>query len=150
MKHSILIIEDSEISRALFGKLFGADYVVTFATNGREGLDLLNEKFFSLIIVNLFMPTMDGFTFLKELAKTPLSYIPTIVVSSSNSLDDQRECFKLGAADFIQVPYDPVILIHKVENLINGQKNSKNFVISDLHVFEYLNDSVFVTDAETH
>ena len=68
----ILIVEDNEINRMLLGEILSADYQVGEAENGLEALSFLKERgdVISLILLDITMPVMDGYTFLSIVKKT--------------------------------------------------------------------------------
>ena len=84
----ILIVEDNEINRMLLGEILSADYQVVEAENGLEALSVLKERgdVISLILLDITMPVMDGYTFLSIVKKDPVfSSIPVIVTTQSDS-----------------------------------------------------------------
>ena len=87
----ILIVEDNEINRAILCEILSDEYRVLEAENGQVALDLLREckDDIALILLDVMMPVMDGFTFLDHLKEdAQLSLIPVIVMTQSNSEED--------------------------------------------------------------
>jgi CheY-like chemotaxis protein len=73
--------------------------IVTEASEGSEGLNMVNSQDFDLIITDIEMPRMDGFTFFKQLKSHPTkSSIPVIILSSKEKEEDIEFGFKVGAA----------------------------------------------------
>ena len=87
-ERKILVVEDNEINRAALCVILSSQYTVLEAENGAQALSLL-EKYregISLILLDIVMPVMDGYTFLKHLkADHRLNSIPVIVTTSNNS-----------------------------------------------------------------
>lgn len=97
---SILIVEDEKpLAHALALKLQHEGFTVTNATNGRECLDLLESKHFDVVLLDLMMPTMDGFQVLGEMKKK--GDMPTVfVLSNLSQHEDEERVLELGAKKF--------------------------------------------------
>lgn len=92
------------------------------AENGQEALDVLeaNKGNIALILLDVMMPVMDGYTFLDIVKKdSVLSLIPVIVTTQSDSEADEIAALKHGANDFVTKPYRPQIIKHRAASLIN-------------------------------
>lgn len=120
LKRKILIVDDELINREILANILEGYYDVSFAGNGREALDtLLSSKVpFSLVLLDLLMPEMDGFEFLDNISRDEkLSGIPVIVMTSEKPAE--VESIKHGAADFITKPYDmPEVIIARCRRII--------------------------------
>ena len=117
----ILIIEDNEINRAILCEILSDEYRVLEAENGQVALDLLREckDDIALILLDVMMPVMDGFTFLDHLKEdAQLSLIPVIVMTQSNSEEDEVAALAHGATDFVPKPYRPQVILHRVASII--------------------------------
>ena len=92
MKHQVLIVEDNETNREPLKEMLSDVYLVLEAENGREALDILhsdNENI-ALILLDVMMPVMDGYTFLDAIKKdSVLSLIPVIVTTQNDSEADE-------------------------------------------------------------
>ncbi|MFQ7551966.1 MAG: response regulator [Blautia marasmi] len=101
------MVEDNEINRAALCVILSSQYTVLEAENGAQALSLL-EKYregISLILLDIVMPVMDGYTFLKYLkADHRLNSIPVIVTTSSSGEADEVSALSHGAIDFISKP----------------------------------------------
>lgn len=120
-KRTILVIEDNEVNRQFLVKILEEKYNILAASNGRDGLDILkkNGQRISAVFLDIQMPVMNGFEFLEYVGQDSVyCKIPVIVTTVLDSLDDEKRCLELGAADFISKPYDPVIVQLRVENAI--------------------------------
>lgn len=121
MKHQILIIEDNEINREMLKAILSDDYKILEAENGLEALDILetNKENISLILLDVIMPVMDGYSFLDIVKKdSVLSLIPIIVATQSDSEESEINALKHGATDFVSKPYRPQIIRHRVASII--------------------------------
>ena len=99
----ILIVDDSPTIRYSLKKdLEQMGAIVTEATNGREGLSIAESLDFDLIITDVEMPRMDGFTFCAEIKKHPAKHsIPVVILSSREKEEDIEYAFKVGASNYI-------------------------------------------------
>ncbi|SEF85943.1 diguanylate cyclase (GGDEF) domain-containing protein [Eubacterium ruminantium] len=125
LKRHILIVDDELINREILGNLLSEDYEVHYAENGIQALQVLRESecIFSLILLDLLMPVMDGFQLIEKLkADEKLRTIPVIVMTSE--ADAEVKSIKLGAADFITKPYDmPEVILARCERTIELQED---------------------------
>ena len=128
-KKKILIVDDELINRELLGNIFGSVYDVVFAGDGDEALDILkaDSYAYSLVLLDLIMPRMDGFTVIRLCKEDEgLKRIPIIVMTSEKSAE--IESIKLGAVDFITKPYDmPEVIRARVERIIEFAED-KNII----------------------
>ncbi|MEG1028243.1 MAG: response regulator, partial [Oscillospiraceae bacterium] len=108
-KQTILIVDDNDINRNILANLLQEEYEIIQAENGNNALDKVSNKI-SAILLNLAMPTMDSYDFLKAFKKTPYYGIPAIVITEDNTKENEKNAFNLGAWDFIPKPYDVEIL----------------------------------------
>ena len=119
-KH-ILVVEDNELNRAMLCAILAEQYSVLEAGNGQEALNILGQSrdSVSLILLDVMMPVMDGYTFLDRLRENPeLSLIPVIVMTQGSSEEDEVAALAHGATDFVPKPYRPQVILHRVASLI--------------------------------
>ena len=122
MQRIILTVEDNEINRAILREILTPEYDVLEAENGKEALDILavNADKVSLILLDVMMPVMDGYTFLDHLKNDQrLSLIPVIVMTQSDAETDEIAALSHGATDFVPKPYRPEVILHRVKSIIN-------------------------------
>ncbi|MCD2493392.1 EAL domain-containing protein [Lacrimispora sp. NSJ-141] len=121
-KKEILVVEDNEINRMMLCELLSSEYDVLDAENGQEALAVLekHKDDVALILLDIIMPVMDGYTFLSIAKADPsLSSIPVIVTTQSDSEADEVSALSHGAADFVAKPYKPQIILHRVASIIH-------------------------------
>ena len=127
IKKDILIVEDNEINREILAEILSEDYRVLEAENGQVALEVLKEhkKRISLILLDVQMPVMDGYTFLNRVKEDEeLSLIPVIVMTQGTSEEDELAALAHGATDFLPKPYRPQIILHRVAGLIKLRENA--------------------------
>ena len=117
----ILVVEDNELNRGMLCEILAEEYGVLEVSNGQEALDILNQSrdSISLILLDVMMPVMDGYTFLNRLREDPeLSLIPVIVMTQGSSEEDEVAALANGATDFVPKPYRPQVILHRIASLI--------------------------------
>ena len=118
-KKLMLIVDDSKTNRAILHSIFEKDYELTEASDGLEASTLLKQKNFSVIILDLNMPNMDGFQLLDMLNADPkLKNIPVIINTQFGQEENELKALSKGASDFISKPYNIEIVRHRVNNVI--------------------------------
>lgn len=125
---SVLVVEDNvEIQDYVKDLLENSNYSVIQAFNGLEGLQKVTKHLPDLIITDIMMPEMDGTELIKKVKTNSItSYIPIIVLTAKTAIEDKRENFQLGADDYITKPFDDVILLSRIKNLLKNRKFLKN------------------------
>ena len=124
-KKKILIIEDEKpMARALELKLARAGFEATSASNGEDGLAILEKETFALILLDLIMPKMDGYQVCAHLKDDPQTRdIPVIMISAAGEKDIEKRCHSCGADDLILKPYESKELVVKIKALTRGGSN---------------------------
>ena len=126
LRRSILIVDDDYIAREILGAMLKDQYEVSYAENGVIALDIIkrDKLKLSLVILDLHMPKMDGYSLLKLLrSDNELRRIPVIVLTSEKGAE--VESLKIGAADFITKPFDmPQVICARVGHSIELAEDS--------------------------
>ena len=117
-KIKILVVDDEErMQKLLSDFLKMKDYEVLLAGNGEEAIDLFfKEKSIALIILDVMMPKMDGWTALKTIREH--SKVPVIMLTARSEENDELKGFDYGADEYISKPFSPKILVARVEALL--------------------------------
>ena len=117
-KIKILVVDDEErMQKLLSDFLKMKDYEVLLAGNGEEAIDLFfKEKSIALIILDVMMPRMDGWTALKTIREH--SKVPVIMLTARSEENDELKGFDYGADEYIAKPFSPKILVARVEALL--------------------------------
>jgi len=117
----ILVIDDAATVRAYHKNiLVSADYNVDEAVNGIEAIEKIMQKQFALYIVDINMPKLDGYGFLKELRSMDVEQAPAIMVSTESSEMDRQKAFEYGANYYLIKPVKPEELLTVVKLLAGG------------------------------
>lgn len=100
---TVLVVEDEEIiSKALQTKLEKNNFIIKVARDGETGLTLAASSKPDVILVDLLMPKVSGFEFLRRLKEnTDLKNIPTIVLTNLDDTSYQKKAMDLGAAEYL-------------------------------------------------
>ena len=126
-KKKVLVIEDdSELCELIQLRLKQSGYDVVASLRGDEGVRKAREEHPDLIVLDVFLPHMDGFTALKEIryggkvkGKEPLKDVPIIVVTGRAPM--MEEMYRMeGATDFMTKPIDIKALVERINKLINA------------------------------
>lgn len=118
----ILIADDEMNMRKLIKDFLTREgYTIYEAVDGREALNYFNEiNDLSLIILDVMMPYVDGFSVLKEIRKT--SNIPVMMLTAKTSEDDELNGFSNGADEYVQKPFSPKLLMARVNAMLRRDK----------------------------
>lgn len=117
MNGKILVVDDEEaIAEIIEYNLNREGYNVTTAFNGRECLDITAKENFDLIILDVMMPRVDGFSALRELRKT--SHTPVIMLTAKDDEVDKILGLELGADDYVTKPFSMRELTARVKAIL--------------------------------
>lgn len=120
-KQDILIVDDSEMNRAILAEMLGRDYIIHEAENGEEALQILRQygTAISLVLLDIPMPVMDGFGVLQHMAEEYwIKDIPVIMISSDDSAETVKKAYEMGVSDYISRPFDAQVVYRRVYNTI--------------------------------
>ncbi|MEN9460677.1 MAG: hypothetical protein RIS84_697 [Pseudomonadota bacterium] len=113
---SLLVVDDKESNRDLLSRrLDRQGFKVEVAENGQQALDMIRQRSYDLVLLDIIMPEMNGYQVLAELKKDQhLSHIPVIMISALDEIDSVVRCIEMGAEDYLQKPFNQVILKAKI------------------------------------
>ncbi|TVR85925.1 MAG: response regulator [Spirochaetaceae bacterium] len=117
MRHStILIVDDEAANLSILSQLLKSNYTVHAAKDGEQALRVAaREPYPDLILLDVVMPGMDGYTVLSRLREMPeLDRIPVIFVTGLSDDVDEERGLQLGAVDYITKPVKPAVLLARV------------------------------------
>ncbi|MDX2257185.1 MAG: response regulator [Pseudanabaenaceae cyanobacterium bins.39] len=112
LNFKVLIVDDNEINRDMLARrLHRRDLQVSMAVNGKEALAMIRQQPYDLILLDIMMPEVDGYTVLRNLKNDPqLKTIPVIMISAIEEMDSVMKCMEIGADDYLTKPFDPEML----------------------------------------
>jgi len=124
-KPEILIVDDiSENLQLLSSLLFGRNFNISIATNGKQALEIAQLKPFDLILLDISMPEMDGFEVCQILKKDEKNKdIPIIFLTARTDIESVTKGFQLGGQDYVTKPFNPQELLARVNTHIELKKN---------------------------
>ncbi len=157
-KRRVLVVDDEEVNREILGNILGTQYEVSYAENGRQAYDMLHERLtrYSLILLDLLMPEMDGFELLEKIkSEEAVSNIPVIVMTSEKPAEVRS--IKMGADDFITKPYDmPEVILARCERIIQLYedksiiRSAEKDDLTDLYTREFFQEYIRQIDGSGH
>lgn len=134
----ILLVEDEDKMRDLIKISFKKEDFDTFeAVNGKQGLDMFKQHHFDIVILDVMLPEIDGWTLCREIRR--ISNVPIILLTARGEEFDKLFGFDLGADDYIVKPFSPKELVARVKALIRRidsrkKESSCNLQIGDIGI----------------
>lgn len=117
MDRKILVVEDEKRMQEIISDYFKANgFHVYEANNGKEALDIFDVNKIDLIILDIMMPEMDGWSVCRRIRK--VSKIPIIILTARSDEDDELMGFELGADEYVTKPFSPKVLVARAINLL--------------------------------
>ncbi len=133
----VLIVDDEALIRNIIKEYcLNEDYEVEVASDGLEALELIKYNDFDIIVLDLMMPNLDGYSCYKEIKK--IKNIPTIILSARQEEYDKLLSFDLGVDDYLTKPFSPKELIARIKAIHKraNPKEKQEFTFKDLVVDE--------------
>src|SRR5262245_953640 len=117
----LLVEEDRTLLEITAFRLELLGYQVVAVDSGEKALEWLRDHLPSLIIVDHFLPGMDGVELLNRLSNDMrTSEVPIMFLSTNADLEDVQKAYNAGADEYLVIPYDPIVLESKVERLTSA------------------------------
>jgi len=130
MKH-ILIVDDVTTNLKCAAEVLKKYYKLSMAKSGRQALDFLKEVKPDLILLDIRMPEMDGYETLAEIRENPeTQYIPVVFLTADSDRESEIKGLKMGAMDFIRTPFEPEIMLSRIDKIIQMEEIRKGLAIS--------------------
>ena len=120
--HHILVVDDEEKIRAVIRKYAQFEgYQVTEAEDGMQAVELCKKENFDIIILDVMMPELDGFSTCREIHK--FKDIPVLMLSARGEEYDRIHGFEIGVDDYVVKPFSPKELMMRVKVIISRHQN---------------------------
>ncbi|WP_379129592.1 response regulator transcription factor [Paenibacillus sp. sgz500958] len=117
MKRTILLVEDDMLMREFITDYFrNEQWEVLEAENGRIALDIFEQNSVDLVVLDIMMPELDGWSVCRRIRKT--SDVPIIIITARSEDDDQMMGFELGADEYVTKPLSPRVLVARATALM--------------------------------
>ncbi len=118
MSNKILFVEDEEdLTLIVADTLRGQGYDVITASDGIQGLDKFKSEGADIVVADVMMPKMDGFTMAKEIRKLSPT-VPLLFLTAKSTIDDVEQGFEIGANDYLKKPFELRELIVRIKALL--------------------------------
>lgn len=130
MKKKILVVEDHPDMRSVLVLMMEQwGFEVVESRNGREALKMVQANDFDLMVVNMIMPFVDGFGFVRTMRRRPKTKsTPVLAVTGLVAPGDRDRCLQAGCNDYLPKPFSFDDLKAKVDALLAGKRPSVGFV----------------------
>lgn len=131
--YKILVVDDEEKIRELIGKYAKFEgHSVDFATDGMEAVEKCRENSYDVIIMDIMMPNLDGFSACREIRKK--SDVPILMLSARGEEYDKINGFELGVDDYVVKPFSPKELMLRVEAIM--KRTQKSETVQDVDIYK--------------
>ena len=127
MKNILIVEDEANISDFVKGELEYEGYNVCIKEDGREGLEEALKNEYDLIILDVMLPSMNGFEICRRLKREKQSTV--IMLSAKDSVMDKVNGLQIGADDHIAKPFAIEELLARIEVVFRRQDNSNNYII---------------------
>jgi DNA-binding response OmpR family regulator/anti-sigma regulatory factor (Ser/Thr protein kinase) len=124
----LLVVDDNEDIRQYIASIFNDNFKIVEAENGKEGLVMATQYLPDVIISDLMMPEMNGFTFCEYLkGDEKTSHIPIIMLTAKTDIESKLSGLELGADDYLTKPFNPQEIKARVKNILEKQERLRLF-----------------------
>ena len=152
MSNKILFVEDEEdLTLIVADTLRGQGYDVITAVDGIAGIDKFKSEEADIVVADVMMPKMDGFTMAKEIRKLSLT-VPLLFLTAKSTIDDVEHGFEIGANDYLKKPFELRELIVRIKALLRRYGDNRTedirFAIG-AYIFNVTTQTLSFGDKET-
>lgn len=131
----ILICDDEILIRELIAEyVINEGYSCDLAEDGEKAIELCEKNNYDLIIMDIMMPKMDGFTALKQIKE--FKDIPSIMLSARKEELDKLQGFEIGADDYVTKPFSPKELMARIKVITKRNKKNENITVGNISIDE--------------
>jgi len=145
---NVLIIDDEELIRSVVKEYcLNESYNVFEANNGIEGLDIIEKENIDIIVLDVMMPKMDGYTFFTKMKEK--YNIPTIILSARCEEYDKLFGFSIGIDDYLTKPFSPRELIARIKAILKRTKKEEKDIFTYLGIkIDFKGRVLYIDDEE--
>lgn len=149
-RETILIVDDSAMNRMLLSDILSDTYNIIEAEDGEQAIAILQQHAseISIVVLDMVMPKVDGFGVLEAMNENRwIQFLPVVSISTESSPEFVERAYSLGVTDFINRPFDELIVIRRVSNTIKlyaKQRKLTNMVANEIFEKER-NGSLMIT-----
>ena len=149
-RETILIVDDSAMNRMLLSDILADTYNIIGAEDGEQAIAILQQHAseISIVVLDMVMPKVDGFGVLEAMNENRwIQFLPVVSISTESSPEFVERAYSLGVTDFINRPFDELIVIRRVSNTIKlyaKQRKLTNMVANEIFEKER-NGSLMIT-----
>lgn len=136
MAHILIVDDEMNIRKVVREYAEFEGYEVTEAENGMEAVGLCHDNDYDLIIMDVMMPRLDGYSACKEIHKS--KKIPVIMLSARGEEYDKLFGFEIGVDDYVVKPFSPKELMARVKVVLKRNAAAEQVAVQDKYVFEGL------------
>ncbi|SFJ46286.1 response regulator transcription factor [Streptosporangium canum] len=132
----VLLVEDEKrLADLLKGGLAGEGFAVDVAHDGRDGLWMASENVYDVIVLDVMLPRMNGYTVCARLRDAE-NWTPILMLTAKDGVHDEAEALDTGADDFLSKPFSYVVLLARLRALIRrgGRARPVSITVGDLTV----------------
>lgn len=152
MSNKILFVEDEEdLTLIVADTLRGQGYEVVIAVDGEDGLEKFKTEAADIVVADVMMPKMDGFTMAKEIRKLSPT-VPLLFLTAKSTIDDVEQGFEIGANDYLKKPFELRELIVRIKALLRRYGDNRTedirFAIGT-YIFNVTTQTLSFGDKET-
>ena len=123
MNHVLIVDDEAEIRESLDGILREEGYIVTTAATATEGLELIRDATYDVVLLDIWLPDRDGLETLGEIRQMETSHIPEVVIISGHgTIEAAVKATKLGAYDFLEKPLSLARTLIVVKNAMKARQ----------------------------
>ncbi|MDG1670783.1 MAG: response regulator transcription factor [Akkermansiaceae bacterium] len=139
VSHKILVVEDEvDIATLVSFNLERVGYAVDMVHDGRAGLEKILKEQPDLVVLDLMLPGMDGFSILKEMQRdSRANQIPVLMLTAKSQIDDRIRGLESGVDDYLTKPFSPKELILRVQAILKRNKATPGSVIFSFGPFRF-------------
>jgi two-component system sensor histidine kinase/response regulator len=146
----VLLVEDNEINQQVAKEILeGAGLIVTLANDGQEGVNAVKESNYDVVLMDIQMPVMDGYTATREIRKDDrYKELPIIAMTAHAMTGDENKSLQAGMNGHVTKPIDPDQLLSTLQKWIKPSEERVQVQQSEISVEQPESDNAFPTDKE--